>query len=373
MKFYKKYLMGFLLLYVSFFSTQVYAESEFEVTIDSLIGNINNYPLPVTGNTDLEPYANLILQLVNEIIGSKWCDQKNLAKGFANATASSGYTTSLKGYYGYDIAAFAYGASFSAQALTYDLSQFKDIDKTLVEEGDVKIGLGMGSAFNAGYNLQNLFRVMNIHSDNDLYINAKFMIWNEDLNEINIGSKTFGFELAYQLIKPNSLAYGSFLWRGLYISSGLIYNYNKADIIVDALSDQIISINSDYRLAIDPKLNLRLESNTKTVPVDITTSVRILYVLNLTFGVGMDYNTGNTDIIIKQKNNIILQNSSGDHIADIGSISIKSSTKDGSPEQFRSHCMVGAGFTIGPVLIDATLMYHFITGISAGFSAGFTY
>lgn len=373
MKLNKKYLYVMLPILISFFSTQASGASGYEVTIDTLIGNINNYPLPTTGNSDLEPFANIILHLVNDTIGNKWCNQENLAKGFGNATASSSYTTNLKGYYGYDIAAFAYGASVSAQTLTYDITQFNNIDKKLAEEGNIKIGLGMGSAFNIGYNLQNVFRKIDIHSINDVYINTKFMIWNEDLNEVSIGSKTIGFELAYQLIKPNNLAYGSFLWRGLYISSGMTYNYNKVDITTDALSEHAISINSDYKLAIDPDLNIRLESYTRTIPFDITTSARILYFFNLTFGVGMDYNSGNTDIIINQKNNIELQTSSGDFIADIGSINIKSSTKDGSPESFRSHLMAGAGLSLGPVLIDATLMYHFITGISAGFSAGIAY
>jgi hypothetical protein len=117
-----------------------------------------------------------------------------------------------------------------------------------------------------------------------------------------------------------------------------------------------------YR-AVKPKLNFDLTVTTYTIPLEVNTSILVLWFLNLDLGVGADIAFGKNDTSIKMNSPVYKD---GQYKGSL----LVSAGGDMAPTIFNPKVMTSLGLKLGPVVIDIPVTYYFTNG--AGFSAGFT-
>ncbi|PKL17364.1 MAG: hypothetical protein CVV49_11565 [Spirochaetae bacterium HGW-Spirochaetae-5] len=300
---------------------------------------------------------------------AKYDYMPKLATGFGNANTYASHAATLRGYQGYDIFAIAVGSMLSVQAPNDDPMFFTELQDEL-DTGDLYAGVGGNPAVvQAGLNLGFIL--------DGLHIAFKFGkfdygVENSDF-KVDYKSNLFGGLLNYQLINEKAILSRILLWRGLSLESGCIYSNNIVSFYKELPSQDIT--NGGYTVRVDKSVDLVLDTKSVVVPIEIYTSIRLLYVLNIGVGGGVDYVPyGNTSFKLKSAGPIEV-------IADIptaglligtkGSATINAGTDDVAPDKYRPKAMMNLGISAGPIFIDVPATYYFTdNGYAVGLSAG---
>jgi hypothetical protein len=230
----------------------------------------------------------------------------NLSRGFSNASMAAFDNASLLGYQNYDLFAVSAGFNAGFSVPTLDLSTAASSVNQVLDRGDVYAGLASGGlAAQVGVNMGGLVK--------NLYLTGKVgFIPHVTLgNNISAQQSMVGVGLNYVLMKPWDFGAGLIKWRGVSAGSGLIYNHNSIAVNV-AVAPQISPIGStpihfdngsgqtyDIDLTAttqNSKAELNINSTSVVVPVDLMTSVQLLWFLNLGLGGGVDLNFASTKI-----------------------------------------------------------------------------
>lgn len=325
------------------------------------------------------PEWNNAIQQIRDDIGTISATPVKLGKAFANAGVYSNHAATQRGYQGYDLFAVTVGTMFATQLPTMDFGKLGDIGNDLKNNGDVEAGLGWQIwAAQAGINSKFLL--------DGLYLGLKFGYMKYDLpvdpHKSQIDYLSLGVVANYQIFDEISLM-GLLVWRGLSVGSGLLYQKNNTAFIynVDTINQDV---NYDLSgsggptgtstIVLDPQVKFGLESNLVTIPVELTTAVRLLYVLNISVGFGFDINFGSSDLIVAFKSSIDTQNlPAGVQQTSSGSITTDAGSPGAKPKAFAAKAMAGIGLGIGPVMVDIPVTYYFNNGLSVGLSVGFVW
>lgn len=328
-------------------------------------------------------------------------DQSDLAKGFGEANAYAAHSGTLRSFANYDTFAVGLGFMAGLQAPSLDPSYYSSLGDELAQNGDVYAGVGTGLTFiNVGVHGKIFNRLLE-----DFYFDAKFGTFSidesfGDSGQGYIETTNVGLGVSYALVRSKSLGLGGMLrWRGLSVSSGFLYNKTAAgfspkldqqsqnfssgtteDIIGDT-DDETINISGT--MTADPSAVLDITSTSMSVPLEINTSIQLLYALNLSVGAGIDFIMGQTDIIIASANAVTM---TGDVTAKdgnlgseqtVGSVSasgyeveIDGSTKGIKPGFVKPRLMLGIGINILPVKIDIPVTYYPSAGAAIGLTVG---
>ncbi len=291
--------------------------------------------------------------------------QGQLAKGMANAAAYSSQAGTLQGYQGYDIAAVMVGGMLGVQLPTLSIGDLTAVPGKIEQEMDVYAGVAMGAAVNVGINAG----YFGLHPLNrDLYFNIKFMKFDQDLSEVSASMTTFGLGAAWQVLGVRGFGGGMVKWRGVSVGTGFTMNKNETNI---TLAEGLPAVDTQY-LRLEPELNIGLSSSAYSIPFEASTSVQLLWVLNVNAGVGMDFNFGHGDVIINSPARIMAKGQAlGTGVdEEIGTLTVDASTLDQSPSAVRMRLMTGIGFNFGPVKIDIPLTWYMSSGLSLGITGG---
>lgn len=320
-------------------------------------------------------------------------EQKDLAKGFANANAYSMNSATLQGYQNYDLFAVSTGFMLGFQAPSTDMSYYSKILDEINEKGDLYAGLGLGvTFFNVGLNAGFIVP--------GLYLNAKYGgMAREFGDEFKFDFSVMGVGANYKVFEPKSLI-GIVKWRGISVGSGFYYQGNhiettlKGDSIANDINfrENVMNTTTDptqkaaLGVAMDslgfkeatpnatmsllPKFTMGLDVTTITVPVDVTTAVSLLWgLLNVNAGFGFDLNFGSSEIILE--GNVDAPTKTPD--ANKATISTAKVTIDGSsddgPSFARTRFMTGVGLGLGPVKLDIPVYFYPASGMAFGVSA----
>lgn len=297
----------------------------------------------------------------------KYENMPNLAKGFGNANTYASHAATLRGYQGYDIFAIAVGSIVSVQAPSDDPMFFTELQDEL-DTGDIYAGVGGNPAvIQAGLNLGFIL--------DGLHIAFKFGKFDYGIDEsdykIDYKSNLFGALLNYQIFNEKAILARSILWRGLSIESGFIYSNNIVSFYKKL--DSLAPITSGtFTAVVDPSIDFVLDTKTVVVPIEIYTSIRLLYLLNIGVGGGVDYIPyGSTSFSIKSAGPIVVTNSLVSGYEANGSANIEAGTGDVAPDKYRPKMMINLGLSAGPIFIDVPGTYYFTdNGYAVGISAG---
>ncbi len=331
-----------------------------DIAIQTLINsNLNSAALELENqaNTEIEPYL----------------DQDDLALGFANAGASAAHIGTQRAYSDYKRFALTVGSGFALAAPATTAEELEDAVAKIEEDGDIYFGaatqpITASLGINMGWLVENMYTTVKFG-----YANISDGSLTEDFS---FKTLTIGALVDYQLMKSRKLPLGFVKWRGLSVGSGVLYQSNesvfKADFPFDPVT-QTVPISSetggvyddiDVQLDIAPTLTLGVSSHSVSIPLEVTTGIRLLWLIDMNVGAGVDVAFGSSDIEAELSSPIEVSDTSnlGYYSYNDGSVSLDASTDGTGPQIIRPRLTAGLGLNLGPVKLDVPLMYYFDIG-----------
>ncbi|NBC30006.1 MAG: hypothetical protein GVY29_08440, partial [Spirochaetes bacterium] len=116
-------------------------------------------------------------------------------------------------------------------------------------------------------------------------------------------------------------------------------------------------------ILVAPVLNASVESRTYSIPLEITTGIRALWVLDLSVGGGVDLVFGTSEVSASADGNSDFEETpeADPYVATTsGKAEVSTSTTE-KPQLLRPRVSAGLGVSVGPVKIDVPLMLYFDT------------
>jgi hypothetical protein len=129
------------------------------------------------------------------------------------------------------------------------------------------------------------------------------------------------------------------------------------------------TVDTDVSIT-DPRAVLGFTINTFTIPLEASTSVRLLWVLNLSLGVGADLAFGESTLELGASGNVTLNDPTGKLNTNDGYLT-SSGGGSMSPSFIHPKVTAGFGLTFGPVVLDIPVTFYIAEkGYSVGVSVG---
>jgi len=315
----------------------------------------------------------------------------NLTRAFANTSVFSSNGASQRGYQGYKAFTFTVGFMGALQfpgkfnILDEIKNAINDADGDIGfifdrDNLDIDVGLDV-QTFNAQIGINTSFLLKN------LYLGFKFSKfdsnWMNNIPVSGLSFKTvsFGINTSYQLITQKRLPTGLLVWRGLNLGIGFIWQntslgfktslFKDEDFLNFPIETQIGTINMKFNDTFDMGIN----TTTYIIPVEAMTSIRLLWLLNVALGAGVDIAFGSSNI--NARGSFSVSDVSG--LPDGVRIDRKPSLSYGlggtsAPSIFNLKIMGAAGLNFGPIIIDIPVTYYFQNnGYSFGVTFGLTF
>ena len=279
----------------------------------------------------------------------KYQNQSKLAQGMADASAYSAHAATQRGYVGYDKVCITVGTMAAAQvpATTTDLGYYKKLGEQLMKQGDLNVGVAWNAwSLNVGVKLPL-----------DFYITGKFGYLKYSYEQFDFNGMHAGAMLNYQIVKPKSPEVKFVLWRGISIGTGFLWQSN--DTVIHQKEDPVSGSGYTFK----PVIDIKVKTESYVVPVEISTAVRLIWVLNIHAGGGIDFATGTSNIRY-----------SAAGVADNGGIpslfSVYGRQSGKGSKHYLPKIFCGPGLNFGPVIIDIPFTYYFMNGFNVGATFG---
>ena len=334
----------------------------------------------LTNPANTATLVNLLTTDINNIIGN-FGSLNQLSMGMSNANSYSSGSSTLNGYQGYKIWAATIGVLGTTQLNTYNINKLNTIFKSFADDGDIYLGLGAGASANIGIHIGHFAKSLD-----GLYVNLKFMYLPSiplplgSIGKITPSNLTIGAGVNYQLVKKREWVGGLFGWNGLSIGAGFIYTNNDMRVELSKLgSISTLIPTTTYTFSISPNIDFLIKNNTFTIPIDFVTSIKLLWILNITAGIGFDFNFGSTAITINNNNSLRVKDAAGvDATLTPGSVNLSLNPTQ-PPAIFTPKLMLGLGLKIWAIVIDVPVTFYFpihqnvpMSQSGIGFSTGIT-
>ncbi|OQY32922.1 MAG: hypothetical protein B6241_09695, partial [Spirochaetaceae bacterium 4572_59] len=268
-------------------------------------------------NTALQSATDLMEIEINNAI-EPFKGQDDLVLGFANAGAASTHTGTQRNYNDYKLFALTFGTGFAFSAPSSDIAVIEEAISNIETDGDIYFGAAMQPiTATLGINLNPFVE--------NLYGAIKFGY--ADLSagtisdDFSFKSLSLGAFLNYQFLKSRQLPLGFLRWRGLSFGSGVLYQRNesvfKVDIPIDPVSTgdlgsyNVALTEQSVDIQVTPELTLGASSNAWTIPLEASTGVRLLWLINLNIGAGVDVAFGSSDVDVNLNSPVEASESTG--------------------------------------------------------------
>jgi hypothetical protein len=187
----------------------------------------------------------------------------------------------------------------------------------------------------------------------------------------------FGLGANYDLVKPYDFALGLFKWRGLSLGSGFIFNTNtinaESAISPDSTTTSV-QFNGGSFLTLtastdNTKAKLKIVDSSFVIPIDLMTSVQLLWFLNLGFGVGADLNFASTKISMSAASDLGVSSSTDTITSTPGSASLNIGDSKGIGDIIVPRLATSIGLNVAILKLDFPVSYYPTT---KAFAFGFT-
>ena len=170
-------------------------------------------------------------------------------------------------------------------------------------------GVGVGGALTVGLNLD-LLPVEKIgpveFKKMDLFVSFMSYNMDQDSDDLNLKGdvNSFGIHARYRLIDPVDIAPGYLLeWGGVHLHTGFQFNKMGID-ATQKIKDQTISSGAATAQVTNAFGQFTMDSKATTVPIEVSTYLRMLYAFTLYGGAGFDFVSASSDIDFKASANI---------------------------------------------------------------------
>ncbi len=340
-----------------------------EITVTAPTVSGGGVPVQLTTDINTAIDGTLSTQATDTL--DQYGNMPKLAEGFANAGTYASHAANHRGLMGYKFLVVSAGTMVGIQLPAASEAGLLNALDDLETDGDIYAGLAW-QAISAQVGLNCSFLV------EDLYLSAKVGKFTIDLEELSFDSFNIGILADYQLIKPKSLL-GIIKWRGVKVGSGIILETNTTDYTLalptlsEVVTTTIATTDYDVTINLDPSINLGVETSTVTIPVDIVTGIRLLWIANISVGVGADLNFGSSEIILGADGITNLDSPGLEGLGAIftpGTVTVTGGTVGDGPQFLKPRLTASLGLGLGPVKLDVPLTYYF--GAEPGLNLGVT-
>jgi len=295
---------------------------------------------------------------------SRYYNLPKLAQGVANAGAAATHIGTQRSFIDYRRFAFVIGGGVTASLPGTDLEMIDEIvDRLEDEDEDADVYFGAAAqpiVVSLGFRPRFI-------SDR-LYMNAKFG-WADIpagtvADEVAYNSMSAGLLANYRLVESRGAPLGLVRWRGISVGSGVVYQRSELtiDLEFDDVSEEVRYEEGadalELNMTLEPILSATVKSSSVVVPLEATTGLRVLWVLDLNVGGGVDLAFGNSEVTLDIDSPVILDGEEQITFED-GSVRVNAGTKGDGPQLVRPRLTAGAGVNLGPVRLDVPLMYYF--------------
>lgn len=254
-------------------------------------------------------------------------------KGMANATAMATTGTAV-----------TYGSAFSMALVGVNAGLGVDLGKgnSLSDLDPKKVaGFGAQAAVVVGFNPAAI-------SDSPwgpidpkrLKLFLSFMKLDRKVDTADISFSNLGVLGQYRLIAERPLGHSTLRWGGVDVTSGFRTAKMKATVVQELEVEYEDPGASGVTATVKGPATFGADVNVFSIPVEVSTSLRVAYVLNLIGGVATDFNFGSSEAIANYNSNIDL-NGNGNAT---GALDLGSKTK---PTMINARAFAGLGFNLG--------------------------
>jgi hypothetical protein len=255
---------------------------------------------PFTSDAQYRTFLDSLEDEVNQNLPSVETGQ--YTKGMANATAMAGTGAGI--VYG---ASYKYGLVGANLSLGADLGEgnsLSSIDAKKVAgfaiQSSAVIGFTPGTVTTGQWGPIDPAR---------LRVYLSFMSLSQSVDGAEASFSTMGLMGQYRLIDEKSLGLNLVKWNGVDVSSGLRYGKMKLN-YVQVLDVDFEDTGTGATASVTGPATIGADVSIFTVPVEVSSSVRLLYVLNLFGGIGADFNFGSSKAIANYDSNITISGGS---------------------------------------------------------------
>jgi hypothetical protein len=248
----------------------------------------------------------------------------------------------------------------------------------LAKNGDILLGVAWQAwalhvGINAGFLLDNL------------YLGAQFGKLSaeniEQLQGLSFNALNIGLTASYQLIEDKRILAGLFRWRGLSVGTGAILQTNSTllTVPVGVLEEEI---EEDFgppfgvvtgTLSLDPTIEIGMSARSLSIPIEVFTGLRVLWLLELTGGAGVDLSFGSSETILRAlgETDFEVESSGESFDTKAGDVTVDAGTSGYGPAFFRPRIMMGVGLNLGPVYVELPVTFYIPSGFHLGLNVGF--
>jgi hypothetical protein len=316
----------------------------------------------------------------------------NLAGAFANTSVFSSDGASQRGYEGYK--AFSFTVGFMGALQFPRKFAFLDEIKDAINSGEGELDFDFGRDnmdIDLGVDFQVFNAQLGINTSkfllDGLYLGFKFSMFDTNwinampLSGFSFKTMSVGINASYQLIKQKRLLTGIFVWRGLSLGTGFIWQNTSFGLTShlpmdeDLLRVSVPTAIGTIDVQLDEVFHLDNNTNTYIIPFEAVTSIRLLWFLNLALGAGVDIAFGGSNIKAYGSLDVseLTNLPAGVTMTKAPSLSYGLGGES-APTIFNLKAMGAVGFNFGPVIIDIPLTYYFLdNGYSLGVTFGFAF
>ena len=215
---------------------------------------------------------------------------KRLMEGMANSSVMAG--KGIGNDYASGMEVFLIGGGVGVGA---DLEKDKNTKSSIS-------GVGVAPGVIVGMNLgfMDTSKILGMDTNRlNLYMNFMNYNYNKVLStkvgeesDVKLGMQSMGVHFRYDWIQGNNSKWLG--WGGVKFHFG--YEYNKTDITFNSTINKTVNQTSSGGETITGNISGRpvatINSATHSIPLELSTDIRLLYILSIYTGVGADYNMG---------------------------------------------------------------------------------
>jgi hypothetical protein len=251
--------------------------------------------LPITAYSTLDALFDQLASSINENLPN--IDVSNYLQGIANSMtlASSGLGSDHSTPYKVGMLGVNLATGIDLGERTYkDLAQqglnLRESSAGIAAQASIVVGMTLESLHYKPWGLTNL-------KNTRAYLN--FFAYETQVDNVNVEFRSMGAMVQYNWVRPKRVGRGVLRWGGIDLATGLKYNSFKAETRISQTQSQTQSLSPAGSLttAFDGTLALGANSYNFSIPIEMSSSVRLLWIWSVFAGLGADINLGQTSSI----------------------------------------------------------------------------
>jgi len=255
---------------------------------------------------------------------------------------------------------FLFGISVSGalDAGSADIDDIENVDFVDFDRA-VPIGIGAQVSLMIGYNFSSL-------GVPNLTLFASGLAFPLQYEEYSADFRNFGFHGQYKFFGPQGNDAAG--WGGLDVTTGIQFSETVLDL--DEAIDRslgLVGSTGDVTLGTETDGNLELTQRAWTIPLELTSNVRFLYIVSLYGGVGVDFQFGSASMSADVESPLT------DGETEVGRITVDADD-DAGPTPVLVRFLTGLQLNFGPIKAFAQLNFlteNLAVGLAGGLRAVF--